>query len=286
MGARRGMRCYAGRRRRRARGRRDGGGGEEFDDGIVPGVGEDGVGPGALVFGVDGGEGVEGAALAVEELDDGHARDVLLGEGVDLGGGGALAAVAVADLGAEDVGDEENCGNDGEGEQSERPALPDHDGDDETEGEDVFEDGEDAGGEHFVEGVDVGGEAGDEAADGVAIVEGGRHALEVAEDLAAHVEHDLLAGPLHEVGLEEFEQEGEEKTAEVDEGDFGDAAHGSDAAMAEMASEPGELLGRLGGHVGVDGDHDEQRAGGVAGGLEEGGDARRWRPGACRGADR
>ena len=76
----------------------DGGGGEEFDDGIVPGVGEDGVGPGALVLGIDGGEVVEGAALAVEELDDGHAGDVLLGEGVDLGGGGALAAVAVAKL--------------------------------------------------------------------------------------------------------------------------------------------------------------------------------------------
>ena len=77
--------------------------------------------------------------------------------------------------------------------------------------EDVVEDGEDAGGEHLVEGVDVGGDAGDEAADGIAVEEGGGHALQVAEDLRAHVEHDLLAGPLHEVGLEEFEEEGEEE---------------------------------------------------------------------------
>src|ERR1017187_6413411 len=48
----------------------DGGGREEFDDRVVPGVSEDGVGPGLLVLGVDGGEGVEGAALAIEELHD------------------------------------------------------------------------------------------------------------------------------------------------------------------------------------------------------------------------
>ena len=81
----------------------DGGGAEEFDDRVVQRVGEDGVGPGLLVLGVDGGEVVEGALLAVEELHDGHAGDVLLGEGVDLRGGGALAAVAVADVAAEDA---------------------------------------------------------------------------------------------------------------------------------------------------------------------------------------
>jgi hypothetical protein len=250
----------------------DGGGGEELDDRVVPGVGEDGVGPGAFVLGVDGGEGVEGALFAVEELDYRHPRDVFLGKGVDPGSGGALATVAVADAGAEDASDEENGGDDGERKQGERPALPDHNGDDETEGEDVFEDGEHAGGEHLVEGVDVGGETGDEAADGVAVVEGGRHALQVAEDLLAHVEHDLLAGPLHEVGLEEFEQEGEEQRAKVDGSDERDAAHGSEGMAAEMAGEPGELLGRRGGHVSVDGDHDEQGADAVGRGLEEGGD--------------
>ena len=61
-------------------------------------------------------------SLAVEELHDRHAGDVLLGEGVDLGGGGALAAVAVAHVGAEDAGDEEDGRDHGEGEQGERPA--------------------------------------------------------------------------------------------------------------------------------------------------------------------
>ena len=41
----------------------------------------------------------------------------------------------------------------------------------------------------------------------------------------AHVEHDLLAGPLHEVGLDELEQVGEEQRAEVEEGDLRDAGH-------------------------------------------------------------
>ena len=49
---------------------RDGGGAQELDDGVVECVGEDGVGPGLLVLGVDGGVVVEGAALAVEELHD------------------------------------------------------------------------------------------------------------------------------------------------------------------------------------------------------------------------
>ena len=83
---------------------------------------------------VDGGEVVEGAALAVEELHDRHAGDVLLGEGVDAGGGGALATVAVADMAAEDAGDEEDGRDDGEGEEGERPAHAQHDEDDEERG--------------------------------------------------------------------------------------------------------------------------------------------------------
>ena len=43
-------------------------------------------------------------------------------------------------------------------------------------------------------------------ADGVAVEEADVHALDVAEDLAAEIEHDLLAGPLHEVGLDELEE--------------------------------------------------------------------------------
>ena len=204
---------------------RDGGGAEELDDGVVEGVGEDGVGPRLFVLGVDGGEVVEGAALAVEELHDGHAGDVLLREGVDAGGGVALAAIAVANVTAEDAGDVEDGRDDRDGEQRQRPAHAQHDDDDEGEDEDVLEDGEHAGGEHLVERVDVGGDARDEPADGVVVEEGGRHALQVAEDLAAQVEHDLLAGPLHEVGLEELEQIGDEQRAKVEKADLRDAGH-------------------------------------------------------------
>ncbi len=39
----------------------------------------------------------------------------------------------------------------------------------------------------------------------------------------AQVEHDLLAGPLHEVGLDELEQEGERKGEQVEQRELGDA---------------------------------------------------------------
>ncbi len=95
----------------------DGGGAEEFDDGIVEGVGEDGVSPRLFVLSVDGGVVVEGAALAVEELHDRHPGDVLLREGVDAGGCMALAAVAVANVAAEDAGDVKDRRDDRDGKQ-------------------------------------------------------------------------------------------------------------------------------------------------------------------------
>src|ERR1700733_2515575 len=83
----------------------NGGGAEKFNDGVVEGIGEDGVGPGLFILGVDRGVIVEGALLTVEELHDRHARDILLGVGVDACGGMALAAVAVADVTTEDAVD-------------------------------------------------------------------------------------------------------------------------------------------------------------------------------------
>ncbi len=144
----------------------DGGGAEQFDRRIVEGVGEDGVLEGVHVQAVDRGELVEGAALAVEELHDGHAAHVLLHIAVDAGDGGADTAVALAHMVAEDAGDVKDDRDDGQRQQGERPAHLQHDDDDEGEDEDVFEDREDARGEHLVERVDVGGDAGDEFADG------------------------------------------------------------------------------------------------------------------------
>ncbi len=106
-------------------------------------------------------------------------------------------------------------GQHGEGDQRQPPVHLQHDADDAGEHEDVFEDRDHAGGEHFVQRVDVGGDAGDQAADGILVVEADVHALQMAEDLAAQIEHHLLPGPLHEVGLQEFQQEAEQHRAHV-----------------------------------------------------------------------
>ena len=119
--------------------------------------------------------------------------------------------------------DEQDEREDGEGQQGEPPAHAQHDEDDAGENEDVLEDGEDAGGEHLVEGVDVGGEPRDQPADGIAIEEGEVHALQVAEDLAAQVEHDFLAGPLHQPGLERLKPIAEEQGHQPNQGQLGDA---------------------------------------------------------------
>ena len=84
------------------------------------------------------------------------------------------------------------------------------------------------------------------------------------------IEHDLLAGPLHHVGLQEFEREGEGERAEIEAGEFGDAGGG---IRAEVPAEPGVRAG--GCEVGIDGDGDEEWAGRHrAGGLDEDGEAR------------
>ncbi len=73
----------------------------------------------------------------------------------------------------------------------------------------------DARSEHLVQSVDVGGDARDQPADRILVVESDMHALQVAENLAAQVEHHFLPGPLHEVGLQELEHEGEHQQAEI-----------------------------------------------------------------------
>ena len=202
---------------------RNGDGGEDFDRGIVERVGEDRVFERDHVQAVDGLEVLVGALLAIEELHHAHAADVFLREAVDAGDGGADSAVAFAHAVAEHARDQQDERENRESEQRQPPLdLEHHDGH-EGEREEVVDDGENAAGEHFVDGVDVGGDAGDEAAYGVGIEEADVHALHVAEDVAAQVEHDLLAGPLHQVGLDELEQVGRNLADEVDDREPGDA---------------------------------------------------------------
>jgi len=93
------------------------------------------------------------------------------------------------------------------------------------------------------------------------------HALEVAEDLGAEIEHDLLAGPLHEVGLDELQAEAEGEGGEVDEGKLSDAVSG---VRTETAAKPAGVWDAV--EVGVDGDLGEVRPAYIADGFEEDGE--------------
>lgn len=88
----------------------------------------------------------------------------------------------------------------------------------------------------------------------------------MAEDLAAQIEHDLLAGPLHQVGLDEFEAEGDDERAEIEHGELSDPR---DGGTIEVPCQPGEL-GRGGtGHVSVDRDLHQIRPHNIGSRLEE-----------------
>ena len=225
----------------------DGDRGEDFDRGVVERVGEDRVFERDHVQAVDGLEVVVGALFAVEKLHHGHAADVFLGKAVDAGDGGAHAAVALANAVAEEARDDEDERQNREGQQRQPPVdVEHHDGHD-GEGEEVVDDGENAAGEHFVDGVDVGGDARDQAAHGMGIEEADVHALHVAEDVAAQVEHDLLAGPLHQVGLDKFEEIGGDLCHQKDHGEAGDALHGVGGQVAEKKAGRSAFMAQQGG---------------------------------------
>src|SRR5205823_8482037 len=59
---------------------------------------------------------------------------------------------------------------------------------------------------------------------GVFVIKSDVHALQMAEDLAAQVEHHHLPGTLHEIGLEIFQQEAEHQQSDVQQGDLSDAS--------------------------------------------------------------
>ena len=88
--------------------------------------------------------------------------------------------------------------------------------------EDVFKNRDHARREHFVQCVDVSGHARHQPAHRILVEERDVHMLQVAEDLATQVEHHLLPGPLHQVGLHEFQREGEKQQPNVEAADLGD----------------------------------------------------------------
>ncbi len=68
----------------------------------------------------------------------------------------------------------------------------------------------------LVQRVDVGGHPGHQTADRVAVEEGDRQPLQVAEDLPAQVVHDVLPHELHHVALGVEHDEGEDQRDQVD----------------------------------------------------------------------
>ncbi len=208
---------------------------------------------------------------------------MLLGEAVDAADGGADAAVALADVVAEEARDDEDQRQDGEGQKGQPPVDGEHHDGHHGEVEEVVHDGQNARGEHLVDGVHVGGDAGDQAAHGVGVEEADVHALHVAEDLAAQVEHQLLAGPLHQVGLNELKEVGQQQRGQVERGQAGNALHGIVGKQAAEAAVPAQPAGQqadgvvgvqAGREVAVDGHHDQVGAGDIAQGFEADGQRR------------
>jgi hypothetical protein len=92
--------------------------------------------------------------------------------------------------------------------------------------ENVFDDGNHARGEHIVQGIHVGSHAGHQPPHGILVEERDVHALQMAVELAAQVEHHLLSGPLHQVGLGEFKEEAQQQHAEEKAADLRDPTSG------------------------------------------------------------
>src|SRR5262249_36161635 len=117
-------------------------------------------------------------------------------------------------------------GQNGERNQRQPRIHLQHDPDDADQNKNVLKDRDHARGKHLVQRVDVGRHARDQASYRILVVEADMQTLQMAEDLAAQVEHDLLTGPLHEVGLQVLEREAEHQQADVESADLRDADQG------------------------------------------------------------
>ena len=89
------------------------------------------------------------------------------------------------------------------------------------------------------------------------------HALQVAENLATQIEHHHLAGPLHEVGLQIFEQETEEDQSDVN-------CRNLSYANQRLGTQPfakQRRRGMCGGQIAIHGDHGQSRPEHIGNGL-------------------
>ena len=177
--------------------------GKELHRRKEPAVRDDGVLEGFHMGAIDPLELLRALPLAVEELEDRHAGQVLLEISVDACDGHADTAIALAGLAAERDGHYHHGRQDGCQRAGQRRVEFQHHREDKGQHEHIAENGDEARGQQFVESIHVGGDAGQHAPYGGAVIERQVEALKVRHQVAAQGEHGLLSGPLHEVGLRE-----------------------------------------------------------------------------------
>lgn len=109
--------------------------------------------------------------------------------------------IGVADVMAEDVGNDEDARENRERIKSEPPIDFEKDRGHNREQEEIIDHGYDAGGEQIIKGVHVGGDPGDQTSDRIAVEIAHRQSLQVRENSGTHVVHGLLADALHDADL-------------------------------------------------------------------------------------
>ena len=154
--------------------------------------------------------------------------------GADLTGGGAQVAAE------EGAGDKEG-GQDNKGDEGELEIHPEHDADDQGQGDDIAESRDDARAEEFADILDIAGDAGDEAARGILLIVTGRQARQLGKGGVAHIGHDLLPDHLHLIALpiheEAFEGQGNEEEEGKEAEKFESA--GDNSAVDRFLDQPG-----------------------------------------------
>ena len=167
---------------------------------------------------------MEFALLLNKNLNHRHPRNVLLKEGIDLSHTAAYPTVGSAHFDLENHGDNKQKRYNGKAHQRQFPIQPEHDEHDAGQGEDVAEDADDARGEKLIEDVHVVGDSSDQTTDWISVKVSHVQSLDVSKDLHAKVVHDLLSHPMHEVGLDEPNDELKEENEQEKQGDGGKAS--------------------------------------------------------------
>ena len=173
-------------------------------------MGQDRVFPGIHILRIDLFEALISALLPVEELEHHNAGYMLLQKRIDAGDGHSHPPVGVAHHLAKNHGGPKDDRKHGKGNQGQPPLHAQHDDDDTGQDEYVLEDGHHARSEHLVERVHVAGDTRDQAAHRILVEESNMYMLQVAKNLLAQVKHDLLSGPLHQVGLQKLHHKTDE----------------------------------------------------------------------------